>query len=163
MSEPITADELQQVRELHAAGLGCNEIARRLERAQATISRAAARLGLSFDRAETLAATQAKKADAAGQRAQLMVEYLSDARRLREQLWMAHEYIDHGGKEFVEVRWTQDEPSPADKLRLMQASTMAADRSLRLDLHDGQRDGLPAVDAWLDAMTGEDEDEDVEP
>lgn len=163
-AEPLTDDERQAIRDLHAQGHGCNEIARRIDRNPATVSRAAARLGLSFDRAETMAATQARRADAAAQRSKLMLEYLADARRLREQLWMEHEYIDHGGKEYVEVRWTQDEPSPTDKLKLMQASTLASDKSLKLDLHDGQRDGLPAVDAWLDAMAGADEDaEDAAP
>lgn len=150
MAEPISDDERQAIRGLHAEGLGCNEIARRLGRSSAAVSRAAQAMGLSFDRAATVTATKAKRANASALRAQLMLDYLTDAQRLRQQIWQPHEYIDHGGKEFVEARWVQPEPSPVDKLKLMQASTMAADRSIRLELHDsddGAKDAASLVKA----------------
>lgn len=141
-ARPVTDTERQQVATLHAAGCSRNDIAAQLGRSGATISKIATDLGLSFDRSAVQAATVAKVADARARRAQLMTDLLDDARRLREQLWAPHEYIDHGGKEFTEARWTQSEPTAADKLRLMQAATTAVNASLRLD----QRDGDGSVD-----------------
>lgn len=136
-NRPVTDTERQQVAELHAAGCSRNDIAAQLGRSGATISKIAAELDLSFDRTSVKAATAAKVADAKSRRAQLMHDYLDDAQRLRQQIWEPHEYIDHGGKDFTEARWTQNEPSPVDKLKLMQASTTALNGSIRLDLHDG--------------------------
>jgi hypothetical protein len=152
---PVTDDDRRRIRDLHAQGLGRNDIAREMKRSGATISKVAAELGLSFERGpEVEAATQARVADAKAKRAELMNTLLDDAERLRAQIWEPHEYIDHGGRDYVEARWTQEEPTSADKLKLMQAATIAIDRSLRLDLHDSDTQGLPAVDAWLRDMIG---------
>jgi hypothetical protein len=132
----VTDAERDQVRQLHARGLGRNAIATELGRSAGTITTIAKQLGLSFDRATTRAATEAKVADAKARRAALALNLLGDAERLREQLWQPHEYIDHGGKDFVRVTWTQPEPTPTDKLRLVQAATMAAEKSMRLEQHD---------------------------
>ena len=56
---PLSDEERQQIRDLHAAGHGCNAIARQLGRDRSTISRAANDMGLTFDRARTRAATAA--------------------------------------------------------------------------------------------------------
>lgn len=133
----VTDQERERVRQLHAQGLGRNQIAIELGRSAGTVTAIAKQLGLSFDRAATRAATVAKVRDVKALRAQLMQDLIDDARRLREQIWQPHEYIDHGGRDFSEARWTQPEPSPADKLKLMQAARQALDGSLRLDQHDG--------------------------
>lgn len=142
MTAAVTAAERDRIRQLHAQGLSCNAIATEIGRGSSTVSRLAKDMGLAFDRRATQAATVAKVADARARRAQLMTDFLDDAQRLRHQLWAPHEYIDHGGKEFTEARWTQNEPTAADKLRLMQAATTAVNASLRLD----QRDGDGSVD-----------------
>lgn len=136
-NRPLTRHDSDRVRQLHAAGLARNDIAREIGRSPSTVTKLARELGLAFDRTATAAATHAKVLDAKAKRAALMNDYLDDAQRLRQQLWEPHEYRDHGGKDFVEARWTQPEPTAADKLKLMQASTTAAHSSLRLDLHDG--------------------------
>jgi hypothetical protein len=134
---PITEEDRQRVRELHAASRNRNQIARELGRSGSTISKIAGELGLSFDRTTVKAATEARVADARARRAALMLDLLDDAQRLRRQIWQPHTYIDHGGRNFVEARWEQPEPTPADKLKLMQAAGTATNASLRLDLHDG--------------------------
>lgn len=151
---PLSEQELTQIRRLHAAGHCRNDIAKILERSGATISKAAAKLGLSFNREMVRAATEAKVADAKARRAELMSKLLDDADRLRGQIWEPHEYIENGGRDFVQTRWTQEEPSPMDKLKLMQAASSALSSSMRLDLHDADQQGLAAVDAWLRDITG---------
>jgi hypothetical protein len=152
---PLTDDERRKIRDLHAAGLSRNAIAKEIGRSGSTVSVAAKEMGLSFERGhEVEAATKAMVADAKTKRAELMNTLLDDAARLRAQIWEPHEYRAHGGRDFIEQRWTQEEPTSADKLKLMQAATIAVDRSLRLDLHDSDTQGLPAVDAWLRDMIG---------
>jgi hypothetical protein len=149
---PLTPDELTRLRELHAAGATRNAIGRELGRSASTVSAAAAKLGLSFDRSATAAATAAAQADAKALRAQLELDYLHDAQRARRQVWLPCEYIDHGGKDFVRVKWKQAEPTPADKLRLMQASKLAADASLRLAQHDATDTGTDGAKSMLGAL-----------
>lgn len=133
---PFSDDDRDRLRQLHAAGMTRNDIARELGRSGASISKYAADMGLSFDRSSVQAATAARKADAAAKRAALQMVLLDDAARLRGQMWQPHTYIDHGGKEYLRVEWEQDEPTPTDKLKLMQATGAAIDRSLRLAEHD---------------------------
>jgi len=154
-ARPVTDQDREQIKQLHAEGLGCNQIADRLNRSASTIGRLARELGLPFDRSRVIAATRAAVADARARRADLALVLLDDATRLRAQIWEPHEYIDHGGRDFTEARWTQHEPSPQDKRNLMLAAATAIDRVLKLDLHDRGDDGGADVDAWLDNMTGQ--------
>jgi hypothetical protein len=128
-----TAKQREQVAVLHGKGLGRNSIAREIGCAVGTVTAIAQDLGLSFDRGPgVIAGTEARKADCADRRSRLEAQYLDDAEKLRGQVWAPHEYIDHGGKDFIQVRWVQDEPSPSDKLKLMQASRAALDGSLKI-------------------------------
>lgn len=122
----------ERVAELHASGLGRNSIARELGIAAATVTRICQERGLLFDRAATRQALAARRIDCAALRTELEQQLLEDAQRLRAQLWQPHEYRDHGGRDFVEVKWTRDEPNPVDKKHLMQAASAAIDRSIRL-------------------------------
>lgn len=131
--EPVETDTL---RALHADGLSLNAIAKRMARSKDVISRRAADLGLNWDRSRTAVATQAVVADAKARRAALQVSLLGDAENLRRELWRPVEYVDHGGKDFIEVRWTMPTPSYQDRLRIMQTIGIALDKSIRLAEHD---------------------------
>ena len=150
-SLPFSDDELDRLRSLHAAGVSRNDIARQMNRSGGTISKYAAELGLTFDRSSVQAATDARKADAKAKRAELELLLLDDARRLRGQIWQPHTYIDHGGKDFVRVEWQQDEPTPTDKLKLMQATGAAVDRSIKIADHDSDQ-GVDAAKSLLGAL-----------
>lgn len=151
--EPAETDTL---RALHADGLSLNAIAKRMARSKDVISRRAADLGLNWDRTRTAVATQAVVLDAKARRAQLANDFLADAERLRKQLWEPTEYVEHGGKDFDEVRWTRDTPIFQDQLRIMQTTALATDRALKLMVFDADDRDLPAVDRWLAYMTGGD-------
>lgn len=69
---PVTDTDRDQLRALHAEGLGRNEIARRMGRSPRTISVLAQELGLDFDRTHTAVATEARKVDAKARRAAII-------------------------------------------------------------------------------------------
>lgn len=151
-ARPITEDDRRQVRDLHAAGASRNAIAEAIGRSGATVSKIADELGLSFDRSAVKAATEAKVADARARRAALMLDLLGDAQRLRTQLWVETEYIDHGGRDFTSAKWTQPEPTAADKLKLMQAASTAANTSMKLEEHDTGSGGVEGAKSMLGAL-----------
>jgi transposase-like protein len=62
---PLTDVERARIVELVGTGLSCGEVAREVGRHASTVSRVARDAGLSFDRSQTAAATEAKQADAA--------------------------------------------------------------------------------------------------
>lgn len=139
-ARPVTDEDRRRVAELHSLGHSRNEIARRMGRSGRTVSRLADDLGLDFERGErTRAATEAKKVDAAARRAQLALDLLSDAARLRQQLWQPTIVYSFGGRDNTYEEHTLPEPPHADKLRLVQAVSIAADRSLKLDEYDRSR------------------------
>jgi hypothetical protein len=128
----ITDTQLDRIRDLHGRGFGRNAIARELGVSVGSITTYAGQLGLSFDRQMSRAATAARKADAAALRSELEVQLLDDAQRLRAQIWQPIEYREYGGKDHILRKWRQDEPTPVDKLKLMQATGAALDRAIRL-------------------------------
>ncbi|GAB3166934.1 hypothetical protein GCM10027059_26660 [Myceligenerans halotolerans] len=154
-SNSWSAEEDEALRQLVAQGVPQSEIGRRIGRSRGAVANRARALGVRSDRTVTVAATQAKVIDAKARRATLELQLLEDAEKLRAQLWQPHEYIDHGGKDYVRVTWTQDEPTPADKQRLMQAAVVAVDRSLKIATHDadtGVAEAVGALDQIADAL-----------
>ncbi|MFF3622344.1 helix-turn-helix domain-containing protein [Streptomyces sp. NPDC002467] len=85
-SNPVTDADREQVRALHAQGLGRNEIARRLNRGSRTISVIAEELGLTFDRTATAVATEARKADARARRVALVERAYARAEKIYSRL-----------------------------------------------------------------------------
>ncbi|MEU1141793.1 helix-turn-helix domain-containing protein [Streptomyces sp. NPDC005885] len=154
-SNPVTDEERERVRELHAAGKGRNEIAEILGRGGRTISGIAKDLGLSFSRAaEVRQATEIRSADLADRRARFAVELQDLAEREVKKINQPHEYWDWGGKEHDFDTHVASEPTPGDKRALMATVATALDRSLKLSPPEQDTEGLAAVDAWLKGMMG---------
>jgi hypothetical protein len=130
--EPITDEDLTEIRRLHAEGCGRNEIGRRMNRSPRTISIHAGHLGLTFDRTATEEATRARMADLAEKRAILANALTDDALRLSAQVWEPATVYNFGGKDNEYNERQVDEPPAADKRQLMSAATNAAAQSLRL-------------------------------
>lgn len=130
---PISDDDKARILALHAEGKSRNEIARLTGRAAATVTKTVHAAGLTFDRTATESATAAKKADAAALRAQLELDYLEDAQRLRKQLWEPCIAFNFGGKDNTYAETSLNEPVFADKLKIMQASTTASNAALRIE------------------------------
>ncbi|CAL9503245.1 hypothetical protein SUDANB126_03484 [Streptomyces sp. enrichment culture] len=129
---PVTEEDYRLVRDLHAQGLGRNEIARRIGRGPRTVSVIAAELGLTFDTSMTEDATRARVAHLAERRAMLAEALQDDAERLTEQLWQRTTVFAFGGKDNVFRSKEVTEPPAADKKALMTAAGIALEKSLRL-------------------------------
>lgn len=149
----ITTSQVNRVLQLHADGMGRNDIARLVGIGTGTVTRLVNQHGGTFDRSKVAAATAAKIADTLALRAELEHTLLVDAKRLRGQMWEPHTYIDHGGKYFDRVEWTQAEPSPTDKRNLMQAAVLAVDRSLKIATISKGRDEDDAKSMLVDLAT----------
>ncbi|MDG4832413.1 helix-turn-helix domain-containing protein [Solwaraspora sp. WMMD1047] len=148
---PVTDHDRQQVRELHAQGLGRNAIAKALNRGTRTITRLAAEQGLDFDRTTAAKATAAKQADARARRATLALGLLDDAEKLRGQLFTACTVYNFGGKDNTFEQALISEPSFRDKRDLMSAIGTAIDKAVRLDEYDADP-GIDAAKSMLGAL-----------
>ncbi|MEU9606166.1 helix-turn-helix domain-containing protein [Streptomyces sp. NPDC048057] len=129
---PVTDEDRRSIRELHAAGHGRNEIARRLNRGTRTVSVIAQELGLVFDITATEVATKHRMAQLAEKRAILADALTDDALRLSEQVWQPAVVYNFGGKDNTYEERGVPEPPAADKRALMAAATAAAAQSVRL-------------------------------
>lgn len=150
---PLTDHDRDQVKALHAEGCNRNEIARRISRAQSTVSKIARELGLTFDRTRTAEATKAKVADAKARRAELAALLLEDAHRLRVQLWEPCTLVKIGGKDNVATEHPLVRPLFEDQLKIVQASSLAAERHARLVELD-KDDGTSEVASLLGNLLG---------
>lgn len=129
---PVTEEDYELVRQLHAQGLGRNEIARRIDRAQRTVSVIAAELGLVFDTSMTEDATRARVAQLAALRADAAVDLHLDGMKLAQQMWEPALIYNFGGKDNTYEDREVDEPPAIDKKALMSAAGIAFEKSLKL-------------------------------
>lgn len=137
MASAWSPDDDATLRRLHGLpGRSLTSIATEMGRSKATVSRHATDLGLSWDRSQVAAATQAKVLDAKARRAALEAGLLEDAARLREQLFAPTVVFNFGGKDNTYEQRHIDEPTFTDKLKIMQATGTAIDRALKLAQHD---------------------------
>jgi hypothetical protein len=149
---PLTDADRAEILRRHAAGEPRNALARAVGRSGSTVSKVVAEAGLSFERGpEVIAATAARVTDLAARRARLADDLLSDAERLRQQLWEPHEYFDWGGKDHDFDTHTTPEPSPADKRSIMATVATAVDRSLKLEPPKDEN-GADAVGSLLGGL-----------
>lgn len=133
---PLDQDELDRIRELHAAGHGRNAIAREMHRSPSTISIACEQLGLGFDRTAAEVATAARVADAKARRARLMIGLLDDAEKMRAQLFAPTKVFAFGGKENTYAEKDVAQPPFRDQRDIVHSVSTAVASSIRLAEHD---------------------------
>ncbi|MGW7431852.1 helix-turn-helix domain-containing protein [Streptomyces sp. NPDC054861] len=140
MREPITDQDRDDVRRLHAEGKSRNEIARTIGRSGSTVSKIAGSFDppLSFARgSEVVAATDARRIDLAARRAQFAERLHESAERLHEQLFAPCTIGAFGGKE---NEWSQvdlDRPPFSDQRQILAGVSIAVDKSLKLAPAEG--------------------------
>lgn len=155
MAAPLTDDDRERIRQLHAEGLSRNAIAEQLGRSAGVVSKICKQLGLSFDRSATKAAVEAAVIDAKAKRTQLANDLLDDAAKIREQLWTPALVYSFGGRDNSYAEMWHDRPDFAAQLKIMQTVGLAVEKVLRIEAHDSDTQGLAAVDAWLRDMIGD--------
>jgi IS30 family transposase len=146
---PITEQDRQQVKDLHAAGLGRNDISRELGRAAGTISKIASELGLSFGREQTAAATHAKVQDAKARRVELAQALLDDVAKLRQRAWAPYTIALSGPEGIDTITLTL--PPLRDQQSAYQAIGTCVTKHLDLTRHDADP-GLDAGKSMLSAL-----------
>lgn len=132
---PVTEEDYNAVRQLHAEGKGRNQIAKAINRSPRTVSIIAEKLGLSFDRTATAVATEARKVDAKARRAQIIAE-LYDV--INDDL----AYLRDDTYELVEVsmgkpvRYTVNRLPAQDRKATVSSISAAAATAARLEAID---------------------------
>lgn len=94
MTSPIPDDQREEVLTLARSGLSRNEVARRTGVSTASVSRICAAAGVSFDRAPTAAAVEARIIDLKAARANLAGNLLDDVAAARMRMHSATEPRD---------------------------------------------------------------------
>lgn len=141
---PLTADERAGIVEAIRGGRQRNEIAREFGRAAGTITKIAQAEGLSFDRSATQVATEARRADNAAKRAELIAGMYDDARRLRTQMFAPaverKAFVVSGGKDagsMIEVIDIDlEQPTFADKRNIAVSVKVLVDGAKGLEAVD---------------------------
>ena len=138
MAEPsATFQHDSRARELHASGISCNAIAKELGVSASTISRWAKKVGLSFERTQTAAATTAKRIDRAAVRADIIDRMYTRSQKVLDRLeadtYVYYIAVAGSGTERVE----DDNPPALDEKNLASALGIYLDKATRLELVDG--------------------------
>lgn len=144
------ADDAKLI-QLHAAGLSCNQIAKQMVRGAGTVSHHSRMLGLSYDRSHVVEANLARVIDAAALRRELELDLLTDAARLRKQLFAPTKAYNFGGKDNTFAEHKLKQPSARDQLDIMKATTIAVQHSLKISEHD-TTSGAEAAVGMLDKI-----------
>jgi hypothetical protein len=130
--EIMGEDKWPRLRELHAEGMGRNQIAREMGIQGSCVSRTAAYLGLTFDRSRVEAATRARLADLAERRSLLAEQFHNIAEDSLDRIYEETTVYAFGGKENVYEEHTFDEAPAAERRTLVMTAGAATDRSLKL-------------------------------
>jgi len=152
---PITDDDRRRVAALHAEGLSRNEIARRIGRSMATVSKIAAELGLSFDRTRTREATRAKVADARERRATLALKLLQLVEQEADAFNQPCTLHSFGGRDHTYRSRTVDRPPPRERRDMAATISLLVDKHVRLvelDADTGHGQAASLLGALLDNL-----------
>lgn len=156
-SRDWTEHELQTLRDSHAAGRSLTSIATELGRPKSSVSDVARELGLTWDTTGTEKATKARKAHCADLRTRALERAYNRVHHLYDRLEAEEFRTVMRGEYGTEHTELLDFVPPNDEKTIAQAIGAHMTTAKRIeDVDSGTLGDLPAVDAWLDAMTGGD-------
>jgi transposase-like protein len=140
MPPPLDPDKRHAIAQAIREGGHRNAIAREHDVAGSTVGKIAKELEAQgeldappFDRAQTQRAREALDQDQALNRARLQALLLSDAHRLREQLWLPCVMHNFGGRDNTHNSIDLPQPTFEQQKAIMSAVSLAVDRVVRLD------------------------------
>lgn len=152
---PVDAQLRARVIDLHAKGVGRNDIARLTGTSTSTVSRLVKESGASFDTTQTEVATRNRLADLAEMRSRLAVKLVAKAHDLVDDMDVEFLAYNFGGKDNTYEEHLLPKPPTASLRDLMQSATVAAKTSMEITKFDSDPDeGLSAVDEWLNHVVG---------
>ncbi|MDF3280473.1 helix-turn-helix domain-containing protein [Gordonia sp. N1V] len=152
---PWTDAERDRIRELHAEGRTLHSIAKELGRSKEGVSRHAKAMGLSWDRSQTAKAAEANHVDNKARRATIETTLLEKVVGLLTEIDGPEEVYGFGGADYVFNSRQLDHMTPRSKKDLMQAVSSALVAANRLHELNSEGRDLPAVDAWLNHILGD--------
>lgn len=114
----------------------------------------AANLTDAFDRSATKNATAAVVADNKARRARIAEKFLQRAEELLDAMDKPHIVFSFGGRDNVFNSKELARPPVSDIRSMMTAAAVAVDKSVVIEKHDDDAQGLAAVDAWLRDIVG---------
>lgn len=153
----ITDKTRARIIDLARDGHSTRAIAAKVSVSASTVSKVCrnAEPPITFDRARTKAATQARVEDAKAHRTRIARGLLTDADTIRTQLFeqrtRVHYSVTGGRQEYTAP------PTPSELRELAVAFGVLLDKHLALARFDSDDRDLPAVDRWIARMLGEDE------
>ena len=128
----ISPETIESIKDLHAAGLSARKIASNLGISASTVSKYCKRLGLKFDRAQTVQASETKKIDLEAQRLKLAERMIARANRTLDEIEAQVEVFNFGGKDNTFVTAILDR-APVDTVRsAMTTAAIAFDKASRI-------------------------------
>lgn len=151
---PWTDAERARLLELHAQGATLHSIAKTMSRSKYTISRHAKELNLHWDRTRTAKAAEAVHVDNKARRARIETSLLEKAVAMLAEVDGPEVVYGFGGADYVFNSRELDHMTPKSKKDLVQAVASALVAANKLHEMNSEGRDLPAVDAWLNAMTG---------
>ncbi|MBZ6290412.1 hypothetical protein KVH30_02340 [Streptomyces olivaceus] len=144
----MTEDKWPKLRELHALGMGRNEISREMGITNSVISRTAAHIGLSFDRSKIRAAMDARKADLDERLSLIAEEFMAVAEDSLRRIHQPTTVYSFGGKDNVYEEHTFPEAPVAERVKLTTAAAIAVDKVKKL-IPDGDNSGADDAKSML--------------
>jgi hypothetical protein len=135
--------------EMAEAGASVRQIAEQLRVSKSSVSRYARRLGVSFDRSQTDAATAAKVSDGRARRAEIAVRLLEQAGMELDRLHRPHRaFAFLGGPAAGYYEEILPQPDPASRLAIVRTVTTLVAQHVRLAEFDGD-DSTEQAKAWI--------------
>lgn len=149
--EIMAEDKWPKLRELHALGMGRNEISREMGITNSVISRTAAHLGLTFDRSKIRAASEARAADLEERRSLIAEQFMEIAEDSLRRIYQPTTVYAFGGKDNEYNEHTFTEAPNADRKALITAAAIAVDKVLKL-VPPTEASGLDSAKSMLGSL-----------
>lgn len=151
---PVDDEKRAEVKRLHGAGLGRNQIARELGISGSTVTKIAKGFDppLEFDRSATVLALAAVRIDHAAERATLKGMLLVRAREALEAMDSPHVVYSFGGKDNTYNERLLDAPPVGDQRNLMTIAAIAIQRHADLERVDQNGGDLAGAVGMVGAL-----------
>jgi hypothetical protein len=147
----MSEDRWDELRELHARGLGRNAIAQEMGINSSCVSRTAEHLGLTFDRTKIRAAAEARKADLDERKSLIAERFMDIAEDSLKRVHQETTVYSFGGKDNDYNEHTFAEAPIAERQKLVTTAAIAVDKVMKL-VPAEESSGLDAAKSMLGSL-----------